>query len=155
MRSLDQLTRQPCLIPCPQEAGHGGERAFIFEGNSPGVQAEATYAEALAEVNRLVRDASGGAAGAPGEPQAVPPGCAAAGPPRRGRGMSAAEVLPTPGLIEQPPSANACSLATKASPLHAPQASWLKAQGVRRGDFVCIYMPMILELPYAMVRGRG
>ena len=40
-----------------QEAGHGGERAFIFEGNSPGVQAEATYAEALSEVNRLVRHA--------------------------------------------------------------------------------------------------
>lgn len=39
-----------------------------------------------------------------------------------------------------------------ASPRRALQASWLKAQGVRRGDFVCIYMPMILELPYAMVR---
>ena len=32
------------------------------------------------------------------------------------------------------------------------QANWLKAQGVRRGDFVALYMPMILELPYAMVR---
>lgn len=31
------------------------------------------------------------------------------------------------------------------------QANWLKAAGVRRGDFVAIYMPMILELPYAMV----
>ncbi|PRW33545.1 acetyl-coenzyme A chloroplastic glyoxysomal isoform X1 isoform B [Chlorella sorokiniana] len=65
------------------EAGYGGERAFIFEGNSPGVQAEATYAEALAEVNRV--------------------------------------------------------------------ANWLKAQGVRRGDYVALYMPMILELPYAML----
>ena len=40
-----------------QEAGHGDERAFIFEGNEPGRQAEATYDQALQEVCRLVSPA--------------------------------------------------------------------------------------------------
>ncbi len=31
------------------------------------------------------------------------------------------------------------------------QTNWLKAQGVGKGDFVSIYMPMICELPIAMV----
>ncbi len=44
-----------------------------------------------------------------------------------------------------------CTSTTPPSP-SALQANWLKAQGVRRGDFVALYMPMILELPYAMVR---
>lgn len=41
------------------------------------------------------------------------------------------------------------------------QANWLREQGVQKGDYVAIYMPMILELPYAMVnrarveQGRG
>ncbi|EFN51239.1 hypothetical protein CHLNCDRAFT_56405 [Chlorella variabilis] len=30
-------------------------------------------------------------------------------------------------------------------------ANWLRGQGVRKGDFVCIYMPMICELPIAML----
>ncbi len=32
------------------------------------------------------------------------------------------------------------------------QANWLRAQGVKKGDCVAIYMPMICELPIAMVR---
>lgn len=32
-----------------------------------------------------------------------------------------------------------------------PQANWLKAQGVRKGDAVGIYLPMICELPIAML----
>jgi hypothetical protein len=31
------------------------------------------------------------------------------------------------------------------------QANWLRAQGVKKGDCVAIYMPMICELPIAMV----
>ena len=30
-------------------------------------------------------------------------------------------------------------------------ANWLKAQGVKKGDAVAIYMPMVLELPIAML----
>ncbi len=33
------------------------------------------------------------------------------------------------------------------------QANWLRSQGVGKGDTVSIYMPMICELPIAMVRG--
>ena len=45
----------------------------------------------------------------------------------------------------------------RTQPLHAAagchsQANWLRAQGVGKSDYVAIYMPMILELPYAMVR---
>lgn len=32
-----------------------------------------------------------------------------------------------------------------------PQANWLKAQGVRKGDAVGVYLPMICELPIAML----
>ena len=32
------------------------------------------------------------------------------------------------------------------------QANWLRSQGVGKGDCVSIYMPMICELPIAMVR---
>lgn len=31
------------------------------------------------------------------------------------------------------------------------QANWLKSQGVKKGDTVAIYMPMIMELPIAML----
>lgn len=31
------------------------------------------------------------------------------------------------------------------------QSNWLKAQGVRKGDAVAIYMPMVVELPVAML----
>ncbi len=32
-----------------------------------------------------------------------------------------------------------------------PQANWLRAAGVKKGDAVAIYMPMLLELPLAML----
>lgn len=32
-----------------------------------------------------------------------------------------------------------------------PQANWLKAQGVSKGDCVAIYMPMVMQLPIAML----
>lgn len=31
------------------------------------------------------------------------------------------------------------------------QANWLKAQGIKKGDAVAIYMPMLAELPIAML----
>lgn len=31
------------------------------------------------------------------------------------------------------------------------QANWLKSQGVRKGDAVAVYLPMIAELPIAML----
>jgi acetyl-CoA synthetase len=31
------------------------------------------------------------------------------------------------------------------------QANWLRGQGVRKGDCVTIYLPMICELPIAML----
>ena len=31
------------------------------------------------------------------------------------------------------------------------QANWLKSKGVKKGDTVAIYMPMVLELPIAML----
>lgn len=31
------------------------------------------------------------------------------------------------------------------------QASWLKSQGIKKGDCVAIYMPMVVELPIAML----
>ena len=31
------------------------------------------------------------------------------------------------------------------------QANWLKAAGVRKGDAVCIYMPLVCHLPIAML----
>ncbi|KAL4419772.1 hypothetical protein ABPG75_006870 [Micractinium tetrahymenae] len=65
------------------EAGHGGERCFLFEGNEPGREGGATYQEVLDEVCRL--------------------------------------------------------------------ANWLREQGVKKGDFVAMYMPMVLELPIAML----
>lgn len=34
------------------------------------------------------------------------------------------------------------------------QANWMKAQGVKKGDAVAIYMPMLCELPISMVRPR-
>ena len=34
----------------------------------------------------------------------------------------------------------------------ALQANWLKAQGIKKGDAVAIYMPMLCELPISMVR---
>lgn len=38
-----------------------------------------------------------------------------------------------------------------AAPLPPPQANWLRAQGVKKGDCVSIYMPMVCELPIAML----
>lgn len=32
-----------------------------------------------------------------------------------------------------------------------PQANWLRAAGVKKGDAVAVYMPMLLELPLAML----
>jgi acetyl-CoA synthetase len=32
-----------------------------------------------------------------------------------------------------------------------PQANWLKSEGVRKGDCVAIYLPMLCELPIAML----
>lgn len=51
----------PLLFHAAQAAGHGAERCFIFEGNEPGRQGEATYEEALAEVCRVVRARAGDA----------------------------------------------------------------------------------------------
>lgn len=31
------------------------------------------------------------------------------------------------------------------------QANWLKSEGVRKGDCVAIYLPMVCELPIAML----
>ena len=31
------------------------------------------------------------------------------------------------------------------------QANWLRANGVKKGDVVAIYMPMLVELPIAML----
>ena len=31
------------------------------------------------------------------------------------------------------------------------QANWLRAQGIKKGDAVAIYMPMLCELPIAML----
>lgn len=31
------------------------------------------------------------------------------------------------------------------------QGNWLRAQGISRGDVVAIYMPMVAELPIAML----
>ena len=31
------------------------------------------------------------------------------------------------------------------------QANWLKSKGIKKGDTVAIYMPMVLELPIAML----
>ncbi len=32
-----------------------------------------------------------------------------------------------------------------------PQANWLKLKGIKKGDTVAIYMPMVMELPIAML----
>jgi acetyl-CoA synthetase len=34
---------------------------------------------------------------------------------------------------------------------HTLQANWLKAHGVGKGDCVAIYLPMVLQLPIAML----
>lgn len=34
---------------------------------------------------------------------------------------------------------------------HSPQANWLRAQGVRKGDAVTVYLPQTCELPIAML----
>ena len=34
---------------------------------------------------------------------------------------------------------------------HLWQANWLKSKGIKKGDTVAIYMPMVLELPIAML----
>lgn len=34
-----------------------------------------------------------------------------------------------------------------------PQANWLKSEGVRKGDAVAIYLPLICELPSARPPG--
>lgn len=31
------------------------------------------------------------------------------------------------------------------------QGNWLRSQGIRRGDVVAIYMPMVAQLPIAML----
>jgi acetyl-CoA synthetase len=36
-------------------------------------------------------------------------------------------------------------------PPSTPQANWLRGQGVRKGDVVTLYLPMICELPIAML----
>lgn len=35
--------------------------------------------------------------------------------------------------------------------LYVSQASWLKSQGIKKGDCVAVYMPMVVELPIAML----
>lgn len=130
-----------CAAPV-QEAGHGGERAFIFEGNEPGRQAEATYEQALHEVCRLVS----------GRCEAAQAGRA------QGRvcGSVAARLACARLPLPTPPGLDAAAAVTHLPPPALPcpalcQANWLREAGVGKGDYVAIYMPMVLELPYAMV----
>lgn len=144
----------------PQEAGYGGERAFIFEGNSPGVQAEATYAEALAEVNRVVSHALH-ALHAVLRSALLVQTCRCAftaecRTPREHSAVSACGLRLAKHVRLGLQVARTCCFLLRPAQDSARlpsclQANWLKAQGVRRGDYVAIYMPMILELPYAMV----
>ena len=62
--------------------------------------------------------------------------------------------------MPQPPDAchtlpgPAHSAAFTGHPIDTPawlQANWLRSVGVKKGDAVCIYMPMLPELPIAML----
>lgn len=59
------------------------------------------------------------------------------------------DISMNPTLVVQEPVADGAP--STCVSLFAPQASWLKSQGIKKGDCVAIYMPMVVELPIAML----
>lgn len=116
----------------------------VLQGNDVGQERSMTYREVLQEVCRLVR------------PSLLPPKlteckrllwhqCSAAVT----QIAPIATALPKmPVFVKNAPWTvwvASCSVVT----LPVPQANWLKSEGVRKGDAVAIYLPLICELPSA------
>ena len=140
--------RHECMAcRSPHDASTERKMQAVLQGNDIGQECSMTYREVLQEVCRVVRPS-------------LPP-YELAGSIRLLVHLCSAAVsyialayiapgataVPTlPAAVKQTPWVASCGVRDMRP---VPQANWLKSEGVRKGDAVAIYLPLICELPSA------
>ena len=132
--------------------GHGAQPCFLFEGNDVGRDAVMTYKQVLDEVCRVV-------SGSIEEDQeevvvvaVVRNGVYGGGLLLRKRGSGGWPCAARQGGF--PPSRGSATPDALCPALLPAQANWLRSVGVKKGDAVAIYMPMVCEVGGTSSCGR-